>query len=350
MHLVNADKDHDSFRALAALLSSMYEADELVSFLEELNFYMFRNAQIAPPKLSPAELGFTKCTTWLYVHYFEIARTDIQFLSRQLEAYLPDSDPKVLHHVDFIRDLRTTLVHYVHSDSAGEEKRRRCASWFRAHCDTAVPETTEHWTDCLSGLIHEALAFFTSICQVLRMIEHDEFRSVVCSQWQNSRLRYHPPEQFDHLIALVAGDLGLPIIDVAKVRRQNYERWQSWLESLAFGYDFDREARRLIEHALLRDRLAPLPIDGSDIMRHFNLKPGPKVGEYLRQAVFLYGTRPCKGAELLHRLELYNRRHLRRRGKGAMPRRKRRGPAANSPRVVQRAVVGHFSQGNQRCQ
>jgi hypothetical protein len=76
------------------------------------------------------------------------------------------------------------------------------------------------------------------------------------------------------------------------------------LELLQGNYDFEVEAQRLIEHTLLYEMIPVLPITGHDIMKEFNVVPGPIVGQLLEKARNLYNTEPCSRDELLEKLRL----------------------------------------------
>ena len=68
------------------------------------------------------------------------------------------------------------------------------------------------------------------------------------------------------------------------------------------GYDFDREARRLVESSMLDDPVAGLPVDGADIIERLRVPPGPRMREILQAARRLYETKPCAKEALLAHL------------------------------------------------
>jgi hypothetical protein len=68
------------------------------------------------------------------------------------------------------------------------------------------------------------------------------------------------------------------------------------------GYDFETEARRLIELAILMMREGALPITGRDIMGEFHIPPGPRVGALLEVARGIHNLHPCSRDELIELL------------------------------------------------
>ena len=82
--------------------------------------------------------------------------------------------------------------------------------------------------------------------------------------------------------------MGRDHIEPPRLRRRYHEKWVEELSLLKPDYDFETEARRLIEHALLFGLTPVLPIDGRDIMEEFQIQPGPQVGQILVQARAIY--------------------------------------------------------------
>ena len=81
-----------------------------------------------------------------------------------------------------------------------------------------------------------------------------------------------------------------------------YTEWVKELELLQGNYDFEVEARKLIEHVLLQKMIPVLPITGQDIINEFNVVPGPIVGQLLEKARNIYNNEPCSRDELLEKL------------------------------------------------
>jgi hypothetical protein len=86
--------------------------------------------------------------------------------------------------------------------------------------------------------------------------------------------------------------MGRDNLDAVRLRKQFYEKWKRELELQQGNYDFEVEARKLIEHVLLHETTAVLPLTGKDIMLEFNIPPGRQVGQLLEQARNLYIADP----------------------------------------------------------
>ena len=87
-----------------------------------------------------------------------------------------------------------------------------------------------------------------------------------------------------------------------RFRNRFYDKWIQELATQTRNYDFEQEARKLIEQSLLTSTTPVLPITGGDIIDRFEIEPGPRVGDLLRMARQLYDAAPCSKDELLTRL------------------------------------------------
>ena len=125
---------------------------------------------------------------------------------------------------------------------------------------------------------------------------------MIVQEWIIRLRRYHPPHEFDTLISKVASDMGRDSIDPVRVRERHYGKWTSDLNQLQGEYEFEVEARRLIEHTLLTETAAIIPITGKDVMEVFGIPPGAQVGHLLARAHALYQSAPCSRDSLLQLL------------------------------------------------
>ena len=96
--------------------------------------------------------------------------------------------------------------------------------------------------------------------------------------------------------------MGQDFLDPARICDRYYDKWSKELRLRTGEYDFEFEARKLIEHTLLTDAELPLPITGQDIIRQLGIPPGPGVGRLLKKARILYNETPGSKAELIERL------------------------------------------------
>jgi hypothetical protein len=255
------------------------------------------------PKFVPAELGFLRLVSWLYVLFWEAGKVSVPFVMKRFEAYSLDADGKIRAHVTNVQELRTYTQHNLNNEEPhGKRTMEDCHAWFALRCGTAIPVSEDEWSRCVLALLHESLGFLEVLLSVLRSIEKDESRNVICLEWKFRRNRYHPPHQFETLVSKIASDMGHEFIDQERLVRRNYDKWTQSLKAFSSEYNFEVEARKLIENAILTDLPNLMPITGEDVIREFNLEPGKLVGQLLGEARVLYQRTPCTRPELIDRL------------------------------------------------
>jgi len=265
--------------------------------------FIFRAVSLDLPNLQPAELGFIRSVSWLFVHYNEAGRPSIKFLVEKLPAF--DLDPDGLHagHRRMVGRLRTFSQHNLDPTASHDRStKRECEDWMEHHCNIRVPIDEDEWACCMHALHTEAVAFFEALVTALRRINDDPHRSMIRTEWSNWIERDHSPAEFDGLISETARDMGRGELDSIRFRERHYESWNKHLKNLSLGYDFKREARKLIEQSLLNDVISVLPITGEDIMHELGVRPGLEVDRILFLAQRIYNRSPCSAPELIANL------------------------------------------------
>jgi hypothetical protein len=261
---------------------------------------VFDAVSLQIPRMKPAELGFIRSVAYLFVLYYEVGNIGVPYLIGLWDAFGLDTDRQVRGHREHVRLLRTFLQHNLSPrSSADRQTRESCQRWFAENCNTFLPSSENHWSACLHGLLAEAAIFLQCLSECLRAIEVDEGRAGILDRWLFSINRNHPPEAFDRIIEQAASDLGRRYIDAPRLRKRYYDRWVEKLSFLSPDYDFEVEARRLIEYALLVDIGAGLPITGQDIIAEFGIEPGPAVGSILERARRIFEESPVDRNGLL---------------------------------------------------
>lgn len=278
------------------------EINDISSKFENIDS-VFGPVSLALPRLAPAELGFIRVVSWLYVHYFESGKLGTEFLTDIIRVYAPEKLDESKSHRNLVQRLRTYCQHNLDpSQEHSKEINSTCESWFSTHCGTPVPRADEHWENILRVISLDASSYLTCLRDILRKIETDPEATQIKHQWQLKITRFYAPHKFDTLIIEVAADLGRESLDPIKLRKRYYDKWRKEFEVKTDDCDFYIEARKLIEHVLLSEQQDVLPITGLDIMKRFNLVPGPKVKEALLNARRFYDIKPCTKEDLLNQL------------------------------------------------
>ena len=292
---------------------------EIISRRDEINLLasraigiedlVFREISLPMPKFNPAELGFMLAVSWLFVLYHEAGKVGVAFLANRFPAYLLDPQNHLVAHYRVIQLFRTYHQHNLDLSKPHDiDIREVCEKWLAEQCGTPIPGNEDQWNVCLISLLSEALSFLDALYQCIRGIENDESQQMIVQEWIIRLRRYHPPHEFDTLISKVASDMGRDTIDPIRLRERHYGKWTNDLSQLHGEYEFDVEARRLIEHTLLAETTATIPITGNDVMEVFGISPGREVGHLLARAHALYQSAPCSRDSLLQLLMQEERR------------------------------------------
>jgi hypothetical protein len=285
------------------VISKVEEMNHVAARLGEKPLAVFEPLSLRVPRFMPAELGFLRTVSYLFVLYNEVGKVGVRFLQDRLDTYSSGHHSHCKKHFHLVRSLRTYLQHNLNPKQDHDRGIQETAeNWLRAKCGTPLPGTEQQWLTCLLELLLEASQFMEGLSFTVRGIETDESREAICRAWQNQIDRNHPPGEFDKLIAEVAIDMGRDNIDAVRIRNRFYDQWEQELSLLEPNYEFRTEARKLIERALLSSLSPVLPITGRDIMEKFGISPGPKVGRLLADAQKIYSLRPCGREDLMELL------------------------------------------------
>jgi len=284
---------------------------EIIATREKINrlsfslndFYVFGNQSLSIPCFVPSELGFLRTVSWLYVVLNEVGKIDIKYLKTKFVVYNLESKASISNFPQLVGSLRTYLQHNLNpEEDRNLAIQKFCEQWFSEQCKTPIPEDEEHWQRCLIGLLKEANIFFITILKCIRCVEADDSKTEILFDWKSRRERIHPPHDYDRLIELVIKDIGRDDLDIVRLRNRFYVEWEKELQIRNGLFDFNVEARKLIEHAILFKHTNVLPLTGHDIISILGIQPGPEVGKILEEARVLFYEERCSREELLARL------------------------------------------------
>ena len=112
------------------------------------------------PKFAPAELGFLRLVSWLYLLYWEAGKVNLPYLMKLFDAYSIDGDRSIREHVFNVQRLRTYTQHNLNIEEVHDKQTiGDCHGWFSVECGTAVPDSEDEWNRCLISLLRESSSF-----------------------------------------------------------------------------------------------------------------------------------------------------------------------------------------------
>ena len=279
------------------------ELEQRASSLIGIQRLAFQEISIRNPSFYSPELAFYQVLTWLYVFYYEAGRISIPFLMDKFSTYGLDTVGKHRQHYEDVRLLRTYLQHNLNLESSRDLTLRRSSErWFSYTCGSSMPGSSNDWECCLMEILSAAESFLLNTIDCVREIERDQSCESIVSQWSVRIRLYHPKHEFERIVEMVAHDFGQDGLDSVKLTARFYDKWTKALRFLRDDYDFDEEARKLVEQTILSENEALVPVSGLDLMREFGLRPGRQVKDLKERATELYHANPCSKGELICRL------------------------------------------------
>ena len=266
----------------------------------------FEELHVLLPDPANPEPAFIRAVSWLYCLYFEAGRVSLAYLRRLGEGYSLVDRPLAERHVEEVRCLRTELHHNLGVGESEQTTRSTAEHWRRKACGTALPRTANEWRDCYNRLMDDATAFLEAVESVVRRIESggQEAQGHI-EEWRRLLRRSWPASEFDPLIDDVKYRLGREALNTVAFRNRYVDKWRKHLELLDEEFDFEFEAARLIEKALLDEGGSVLPITGRDVIESVGIDPGPDVGLLLEEARRHFEENRCGRAQLLAHLRGY---------------------------------------------
>ena len=273
-----------------------------------LGMPMFPDGYIVhTPAFTHGELAYLRCITWLYVHYYELARPHVTYLASQVGA----GDETGSAHLRLVRQLRTHSHHALNPVRREEDVTTvfACEAWMQSACAGGhVADRRRNrqgmaegdWARCVFALLGEALIFMRALWRVAASIIEDN-DEMALHTWRFKATHYCAPVAYNDIIRQALVRLGQNV-DIRAFRDAHYNRWNRQLSTLSPDFDFATEATGLVEYALLSEPIERLPVTGEDIMVSFGIPEGRKVGDILKLAKQLHAERPNSKEELLRRL------------------------------------------------
>jgi hypothetical protein len=285
---------------LLAIIQRRESIDQYSSALLPSRQAVFGAVSVRLPDVNgPAELAFIRTASWLYVHYLEVGRISVNFLSQRSSSQFSKS------HINVVRCLRTWSQHNLDVQSKSDALTTdTCSDWFQRNCGTRHPRLEEHWSTLCECLLLEAQSLFDQIEAEIERIEGEDCREQVLRQWEDRLNRTWPAFRYHELIQIVAADLGRTGVDPVAFFQRYGATFTSGMTLLVDDCDFEVEARKLIEKAMLSEVSSVLPLTGSDVMQEFEMPPGPEVGQMMSLARSIYEQSPCDKQALLARLKV----------------------------------------------
>ncbi|WP_153304463.1 HD domain-containing protein [Desulfosudis oleivorans] len=298
-------------RLVEKTVSSIEEINDMVASASKGRIIVFhRNSHPTPTVEIPIH-GFFTTISWLYIMYFELPNTTLNFLQERAHKLGVASEESIQRHMKCIHDFRTCCQHNLKQESKEDiAKEARCLEWIRFHINdfsnTSIwipPSESEIWSQLLHSLFTETYNFLNILSKTTKEIVKDVLAQDTFEILLSRIEKFFHAHEWDRIVRDVINDLGMEYLDISNLRSRHFEKWNKQLSILSSRVNIQEEARKIVEHTIIKDSNIPLPITGRDIIAVLNIPPGPEIRAKLKEAEELFFKSPCGREELLAQLK-----------------------------------------------
>jgi hypothetical protein len=160
------------------------------------------------------------------------------------------------------------------------------------------------WNQCTLALIGGADGLLQKICEFLRRLKSMPDNNFLIEEIRRAAEGQITPYAFDSIVASAASDLGRSGTNLEKFRASHQKAWIESLGMLRDGYDFQHEARRLVEESFLANP-EKSPVSGCEVIKLLGVPQGEGVGKLLKIAQQLFDSGIRDKTQILERLREY---------------------------------------------
>jgi hypothetical protein len=176
------------------------------------------------------EGAFIHVISWLYLKYYDNKKSNenIKFLREKLNDY--SGDKTALIHLKDVREIRTFLHHGLSSDNKKNLKLQLYVKkWFIGCCNNEFPQTEKEWHLSLKKVLDDALIFFTLLYDCVEIILHDEFKTIIVSEWKKYMFPFSVYD-IEQIVDRNAKELGINNLNAHEYTLKKYLSWKTELQ------------------------------------------------------------------------------------------------------------------------
>lgn len=261
-----------------------------------------------PNMYNPAHAFYTT-VSWLYIHYLEAGRKALPFLEERADSLGVNGGHGIDKHRTIVHCWRTVLQHNLDPAKRDDAaKLLTCDNWMIgtvSESDEIMrwPTNSEQWEKLLDKILAEAKQYLRVCRDVVEQMIHDTGWRDTLSIWIHRVERQLDAWEWEDLLRSVISDMGLSNFPVKRFRDSCLAGWNNDLRNWSEGNDVLRIARSVVERSLLKSPKRLLPLNGSDVIEHLGISPGPRVGNILQRAQDLFDSGVSQRESLIELLK-----------------------------------------------
>lgn len=253
-------------------------------------------------KFNHSELCFNNLISWLYILYFEACSRNLQFISKKFQSYNISFSESERDITKVVHAFRTIFQHNTKASSKSDvAKKQFCESFYYSILRKPLPETEDDWVKCCESLLRVSYAFLAAVYSVIQIIQGSPNKDAIVDEWDKVINRSYSVFDFEKILINVFADFGFAgIFDTNKICKLEIDKWRKDLDVLADDFNFEIEARRILERFVLRKEV--LPITSGDLLK-IGFSPGTSLVDGIERAREIFYKDPCKKEILLQKIK-----------------------------------------------
>jgi hypothetical protein len=282
----------------AAIDTHVQNIDQVTNAFVGWNFFKAFEKNV---NFNSFELCFKESVSWLYMLFFEAADLNLKFATAKIKDFAIPVNNNGLEVIKLIQGLRTTQQHLMDIEKPDDnDKISYCIEWYKQCVSREKPQDEKEWEKCLHELLDMATGLLGAIFICVAGFASNEFSDIIKESWDRLINRSYSKHDWELVLIKVLEDYGMSHYNTLYIASKELDKWREKLKILKDGFDFSKEARRIIEYYLQTHDL--WPATGQDLI-DLGVKPGKGLGEMIIKAKSLYYEEPCSKEELLKRFK-----------------------------------------------
>ena len=247
------------------------------------------------------ELCFKESVSWLYMLLFEAGDLNLKFATDKIKDLGVPVKNNGLEVIKLVHALRTTQQHLMAVEkSEDQNKVSYCKDWYKQCVLQERPQSEEEWEKCLNELLDMATNLLKAVLSCVSGFAANEFGEIIKEGWDRLVNKSYSKHDWELILIEVLKDYGMTHYDTLLITSKELDKWREKLKILRDGFEFKKEARKIIESYLQTQDL--WPATGQDLIA-LGVQPGKGLGEMIKKAKAMYYEEPCPKEELLKRFK-----------------------------------------------
>ena len=210
---------------------------------------------------------FKDIINWFYALFIEVCGPNIRFFEEKFGLYGFKLSVAAVNIPKDIHIIRTVSSHNLdYSNSENKKKKNYYENWFYQLIKKTQADSNEEYMLCLCYLLDNAIAYLETLRLCITTVSHDEhFDNIILTEWKRRNDRTYSVYDFEVVFIQRLELFGInSFLDANKIAKREVDKWRTELKLLQDGFDFEKEAARIIDKYVAEKKYCP--IDPRDLL------------------------------------------------------------------------------------